>query len=387
MQRSSTEVSPSRKKLLPLDTLRLEILYNGTKELYASPGARNFGEEGATSFISTGMMGDGVFAAHVHSIFVSDGALITYRGEDIAGRDRGWARAVKYDYRIPRMQSGWSVKVSGGSGIVGEKGSFWADPETFELLRFEVYADDIPSSLPVSEVSIMSNFARMRIGDADIMLPQNAEMRMLQLGGEESVNQFEFTHCRSYRAESSISFETADAPIAKPEAPSAAPAPLPPAAPAAIVPAGLIVPVTLTTALDNDSAVGALLEGRISADVPLKGKVLIPQGASIHGRIRRLERYTDSGGYFVVGLEFTEVQAGFSVLRFYADLQSASGVPGLEWLISTSTSHNFEGGSQTFTHTIKLPDLPGVGSFFIKGARFSVPAGFRMQWKTRAIGN
>jgi uncharacterized cupin superfamily protein len=33
---------------------------------------------------------------------------------------------------------------------------------------------------------------------------------------------------------------------------------------------------------------------------------------------------------------------------------------------------------------LTLPDLPGVGSFFIRGDRLLLPAGFQMVWRTRS---
>src|SRR5579863_5982640 len=55
-------------KLQPLDTLRLEILYSGRKELYASPGAHVFRDESPAGFVAGGMIGDGVFATQLQSI-------------------------------------------------------------------------------------------------------------------------------------------------------------------------------------------------------------------------------------------------------------------------------------------------------------------------------
>ena len=86
------------------------------------------------------------------------------------------------------------------------KGSFWADPETFELLRVEIHADDIPPTLPIRDVVTRLEYARMRIGERDIMLPQSSELQMYRLDRSESLDIFDFTHCRSYHAESTIAF-------------------------------------------------------------------------------------------------------------------------------------------------------------------------------------
>lgn len=364
--------TPAKPELRPLDTIRLEILYTGHKEMYASPGARTFGDEGPGAYIASGMIGDGLFAGHLHTIFLSGAALFTWRGEETVPRDRGWASAVKYDFRVPLRESGWHVTLASGSAIVGEKGSFWADPETLELLRVEIHGDDIPVELGLQDIVVTASYGRMRIGESDVMLPQSAELKMIQTGGQESVDQFDFTHCRSYSAESSISFGGADSSVPK-------------SAPAVVaaeawdtLPAGVMVPITLSTGLTNDSTVGAMLEGIVSEKVEFKGKALIPQGAPVHGRIRRLEHYPDAGGFYAVGLEFTDVEAGGKLLRFYADLQSATGAPGLEMTISNATDEVIE--------TFHFNNLPGVGSFFIRNPRFALPAGFRMLWKTRTYG-
>src|SRR5690242_8270145 len=46
-------------KLVPLDTVRLEVLTNGKKELYAAPGDRKFSEDHPIHYIGSGVIGDG----------------------------------------------------------------------------------------------------------------------------------------------------------------------------------------------------------------------------------------------------------------------------------------------------------------------------------------
>jgi len=47
-----------------------------------------------------------------------------------------------------------------------------------------------------------------------------------------------------------------------------------------------------------------------------KRKVLVPEGTLGQGRIRRMERYSDSGDYFIVALEFVRVKVPGGDLRF-----------------------------------------------------------------------
>ena len=47
---------------------------------------------------------------------------------------------ARYDYRVPVNQSGHTITLSEGTGTVGSKGSFWADPATYEIVRISVEA-------------------------------------------------------------------------------------------------------------------------------------------------------------------------------------------------------------------------------------------------------
>ena len=121
-------------------------------------------------------------------------------------------------------------------------------------------------------------------------------------------------------------------------------------------------------------------------NVRYKGKVMVPDGAQVNGRIRRLER--DSGtSYYVVGLEFTGIETDGALLGFYADLQSIDRTPGIEWLlISSTTNPGNHARYDTVSETRTLSKLPGVGTFFVAGPSFRLPQGLKMVWKTRALG-
>jgi hypothetical protein len=119
-----------------LDTVRLEVLFAGNGELFDSPGGHNFKESNPGKLIATGMIGDGLFASHVRSIFVEDNALFEYRGdEDLGGR-----RAARFDFRIPSLQSAYEVSVPGARANVGIRGTFWSDPVTYDLFRLKIDA-------------------------------------------------------------------------------------------------------------------------------------------------------------------------------------------------------------------------------------------------------
>ena len=375
-------------KMKPLDTVRLEILYGNHHEWYGSPGDRSFSQDHPVGFIGSGMIGDGVFALTLNNLFLTNGATFTYRGEDaIGGR-----KAARYDFRLPRLLSPLQISLIGGSGTVGEEGSFWADLQSLDLLRLETRAAEIPPFLPLQEMSMNVNYARTRIGQQNVLLAQQADLFMFTLLGEDDYDRFEFTHCRAFQAQSAIRFETEleDSPGEGPTTDGCSGL----AAPSSddeSVPALSRITVDLTTSITEKDAVGTVIEGRVSGDVRRKGKIIVPNASVVRGRIRRLEQY-QGGGYFILGLEFTEVEANGRSLRFYADLMSIKSMDrrlAIRQTLSEEVVVPFSstGGPRhtTRTDTITLPELPGVASFFVRGATFTLHNGFRMVWRTRGI--
>src|SRR5215469_1385219 len=76
-----------KEVLKPLDTMRLEVLDSGDKELYAPPGARNFQTEHPGEFTHAGLSGTGVFSLALRNLMVNDNGLFQYRGEErLTGR-------------------------------------------------------------------------------------------------------------------------------------------------------------------------------------------------------------------------------------------------------------------------------------------------------------
>jgi hypothetical protein len=122
-----------------------------------------------------------------------------------------------------------------------------------------------------------------------------------------------------------------------------------------------------------------------------KHAVVIPSGSPVRGRIRRMERYTDPFPYFVVGLEFTEVEVEGIRHLFYADLVEISPAVGVELLLKnttrTQTNPLLLGNISTrqTIETLSLYNLPGVATFFYKGGELDLPKDFRTVWRTHSL--
>jgi hypothetical protein len=195
----------------------------------------------------------------------------------------------------------------------------------------------------------------------------------------------EFTHCRAFSAQSSIHFDSGFHDLAKP-------LPLDDVkivsadARVGAVPPSLLITVRLTTPITDKDTVGKSIEARVSGDVVRKGKIIVPDGSLVRGRIRRLERYQESGAAdYIVGLEFTEVEANGGLLRFYADLLRMDKRPEIRLSLSEQVLVRSNIGVEPKLQIITLPELPGVASFFVHGKTFSVSIGFRTVWRTRGL--
>ena len=379
------EYQPAKGKMRPLDTVRLEVLTNGDKEIFASPGGRKFFADHPFSYVGSGMLGNGLFGPYLKDILVREVVASEYQGEEQVGA-RLFAR---FDYRIPVLFSGQTIEIPEGSGKVGLHGSFWADPQTYDVTRLELDADDFPPTLPVSELNTRIDYARTRLtGDLSLLLPEAADVRLVKESGVVEHNRVEFTHCRVFGAESTVNFDAPDSARESPRfAAAAVDETLRP------LPGGLPITVQLRSRVNGDTAVGTLIEGVVADNVPLKHAVVVPAGSPVRGRVRRLERYTNPFSYFVVGLEFTEVEIEGVRHLFYADLAGIDRAAGVESFLGTRNTMAPSGPADLFGSTsfeqfqerLTLYSIPGVAAFFFKGAALNLPPDFRTQWKTRTL--
>ncbi len=188
---------------IPGDTVRLEVSSVAGKELFARPGASRFEDRDLASLVPSGAIATGMFATFAHYLFVSGKGTLRYRRqENLAGH-----RSVRYDYRLSRQESGFRLQVSNISETVAAKGSFWFDPVSLDLIRLEVYGEDIPADLHLDEAVMRTDYARTHIGDSDALLPKRSEVEMTYFSGVTNRDVVAFSQCHEYRAESTINFD------------------------------------------------------------------------------------------------------------------------------------------------------------------------------------
>jgi hypothetical protein len=370
------------KPFMHVDTVRAEIAYVNGQELYAWPGSKSFDGGTFAQIVGAGLVGSGEFLSHARTVFVSDAGSIVYGGaEEYAGRP-----AVRYDFSISPLFSGYHITVPEGSATIGMKGSFWADRNSLDLLALIVRGTEIPARLGVRSIETQIDYQRVHVGrSSTILLPLSAVTTLAHDSGKTNRNQIEYTHCREYLAVSAVSFDRAGDDL-KPENQR-------PAADAEIIlPALLVVNTRLRTPIDSATAVvGDAISAVVESDVRQKGKLVIPAGAILTGRVRVLQK--DGPDRFIIGLEFTDLTFEDKHGRFIAELQHLDPTGGVQMLesnklatnertiLSPDTPHGSIEIERRETHI--PPQLPGVATFFVlKTKRFELAAGLRMEWRT-----
>jgi hypothetical protein len=347
-----------------VDTLVLEVLNAGDKELYASPGDHSFRGDAPAAFAGHGMSGTGAFGLFLRTLFVNDNAMFQFRGEEnLRGR-----KALRWFFRVPSTLSGYTVQLDYSYGKVGMTGSFVVDAETLELMRLVVSGDEIPPNLQLLSVTQTVDYAPTRIGPRDEVLPQSATMRMIQESGAQSRNVVEFTHCQSFVVETKLSFTPPDAPAS---------APLPPEPPHPIA-NGLAVTIELTGPITNAHAVGGLIEARVLEEVRDGRRLVVEAGSAVRGRLRRLEMLDR---HWAIGLEFTDIETVAGPARFYANLVDIDKRHNATFMVSVPAQDAVQRPGRTAPQDVfYLPYLPGVAQFFVP--QLPLPKGFKTVWKT-----
>ncbi len=196
------EKAPNVRDFRLVDTWRLDVAQVGNHEMLALAGTGSLEAEAPPEVLQQGAFGTGAYSSLARNLFVND-----------AGRTTGWGEeqmdgraAFRFDFEIPQMVSAYLLQSGSAKAIVGERGSYWVDAASLDLLRMEDSATDIPPTLPIQEVRTAIRYAKVRIGASEVILPQSAETTIVNFDGRQSRNVMDFSGCREYGSESKITF-------------------------------------------------------------------------------------------------------------------------------------------------------------------------------------
>src|SRR5262245_34587650 len=115
------------------DTVRLEVAFVGDRELFSWPGASRFDDREVGDLVNGGAIGSGLFASIARAVFLGGWARFKFVGNETIGT----AQTLRWDYEVPLMGSGWTIRMGGAEGKSAFSGSFWADPSTSDVVRLK----------------------------------------------------------------------------------------------------------------------------------------------------------------------------------------------------------------------------------------------------------
>jgi hypothetical protein len=355
---------------LSVDTLRVEVGLIGDRELFAWPDSDRFEEEELADLIQHGTVGSGNFGLHARNVFTTSGPDFTYRGEEeLEGR-----KVHRYDFDVPLQRSSYHLRVQPLQARVPFHGSFWADVETLDLVRLEVIADDIPQELGLVVATDRMDYARAAIGTSEFLLPKGSELNMVGVGGIASRNFTKFSGCRQYVGESSISFHAPSA-GGDHQASRGGDLRLPPR---------VNLELSLVDEIDSRNAViGSPVRAVLAKPLKDGEEILIPKGASVLGRLVRMEKYQNPVDHFVVGLEFHTVEFDGRQAGFTATMREASGSSSL-MKQAKSLDPKFTKRRKPSMNILVNETQRGQGTLYWKANKPVIQPGLKMRWVTES---
>ncbi len=345
------------------DRLRLEVAVSQGAEIHSWPGATRFDARGVDEIISGGLIGAGAFATYLLDVFDNPGVIFSYAGESSTGSQM----ALEYRYRVPLEASHFHVKVGASWQPTAYDGSFWIDPVSLDLRRLTIQTGQLPPATSMCQADATLDYHRVHIGDGDVLLPRQGWLQTLMRNTHVARNVIGFSDCREYQAASQLLFDTGG--------PGEAASPVPTVRAPVALTIGLPLKLALDAPIDTDTAAaGDLVSAKVVKAVRRSGSSspLIPAGATVRGRITRVEHHLIPTPYFLIAISFNRLElTGMSspfAARLVRDVELASRL-GAD-LVGRGRG-------------VEMWD---VGNFLFPTGkpRYVLPAGYESQWFTLA---
>jgi len=352
-------------QLANTDRVRLEVTVSQGAELHSWPGATRFDERNVDDLIRNGPVSTGSFGAYLNSIFGQPGVVYRYISEQTANGKT----LFEYAYQVPLAASHFEVKTDAGWRPTAYEGEFRIDPQSYELQSLTVRTVDPPEGAAFCQAASTLDYQRVHIGDSDLLLPRQAELQIELKNGPETRNVTTFADCREYQAESEIVFDdSAGTGAAAPQAAGRG---------RVALPIGLPVTLALTAAIDTSTAAaGDPVDAKVVKGVrrPGSSEDLVPAGAIVRGRIRRVEHHLLPSPYFRIVLAFNRVEVSGAISPFVVRSEP-------EKALADKLNANFDLRDTGIWYW-------GVGTFLFPTNKpeIVIPAGYESKWFTLATG-
>ena len=253
------------------ELMRVDVAISGDKEIYGLVDGKRFSNEGLAEMLGYTFSTTGLYSSIARGLIAGNNAKVLFAGEDVLN-----GQAVfRYDFRSSAGAAGWWLRYGKESGRAAEEGWFLVDHQSLVLRRVVVHAVEIPRNLQLKAVDAVIDYETETMAERRVLLPHVAEVHVDERAGKQRLSRMFFNHCRTFGAESTVSFGE-DAARAEDSA----------LAGKAGLPADLEVIVSLRPAVGSASALATdVLTASVAEAVFSKGHEVIARGANVEGHV------------------------------------------------------------------------------------------------------
>jgi hypothetical protein len=193
-------------------------------------------------------------------------------------------------------------------------GTFLVDANTFDLVHLAVRTDQLPAEVGSCEAATTLDYGRVRLNDADFLLPTEVHLNIVNVDGSESENRTTYASCHQFVGESTVTFGEPPARGVLPAAgrPSGVDTPA--------IPPGLSFTLMFTQPIDTAvAAAGDRIKGRITKAIRgSSSKVLVPEGAVVAARIVKIQHFYGPPSSLIIGVKLETLDTGGAPRPFAA---------------------------------------------------------------------
>jgi hypothetical protein len=264
--------------------LRLDVTAGDTAEQFALTDASRFERSDIGGLLAAATAGSGEFSTFLRNLMAGDGQQFQSRGPE----DTPLGRLLAFGFNIPSDKSRFAFALDGGTQPVALHGTVYSLPNSNELKRLTVQAENAGNAC---RVQYAIDYALTRASGTEIILPQSATMDAVLKDGTELHDETYYSGCR--KRETST----------KPEPAGPGPNPLP---------SGVKFRVRFEPAIDSaTAATGDPVIGVIRTTVKDKHSGLIVHaGDRVHGRIALIEETFSPNPVWNIAVAFETIERG-----------------------------------------------------------------------------
>lgn len=162
--------------------------------------------------VGSGSLSTGTFANFLKMIFASAAGDFSYAGETLVeGRT-----LLEFEFHVPVEKSHYEFGDRSRRWRTAYQGRILIDPQTSDLINLRVRTSNLPIETSACEAATTLRYRRVRLNNADFLLPAEARLTILDANGMETENRTVYSGCREFLGESTLRAESPEPAVTSP---------------------------------------------------------------------------------------------------------------------------------------------------------------------------